>query len=379
MARLCIVLTVPFTLNAFVRPHLDYLLRMFEITVCVNMRNGKIPSFVPQEVRLKQLDIERRISPWADLIAAYQLQHILRAGQFDIVLSMTPKGGMIGMGCALLCGVSTRIHCFTGQVWATRTGFVRVLLRAIDRAIAFCATRLLADSQSQRDFLIENGVVRAEKIRVLANGSMAGVDVDRFRPDPIVRSKVRTELGLEDESVCILYVGRLNGEKGVPELVAAFAGLAASHQQLHLLLVGPEEEPVPSVPKYESRIHRVGYTTEVERYMAGADIFCLPSHREGFGQVLIEAGAVGLPVVASRIYGITDAVVDGVTGLLHEPREVGALVQSLAVLIQNPPLRARLGEAGRQRAQEEFGTERVSLALSEFLQRELERKSKGTA
>ena len=133
------------------------------------------------------------------------------------------------------------------------------------------------------------------------------------------------------------------------------------------------------MPKYESRIHRVGYTTEVERYMAGADIFCLPSHREGFGQVLIEAGAVGLPVVASRIYGITDAVVDGVTGLLHEPREVGALVQSLAVLIQNPPLRARLGEAGRQRAQEEFGTERVSLALSEFLQRELERKSKGTA
>lgn len=375
MPRLCIVLTVPFTLNAFVRPHLERLVHIFDVTVCVNMRNAEIPPMVPDRVRLHQLDIERPISPLADMVTAWQLLRVLRAGKFDMVLSMTPKGGLLAMGCAVLSGIPSRMHCFTGQVWATRTGLARAVLKRADAFIARCATRVLTDSRSQRDFLVMEGVVGPEKIEVLANGSMAGVDVERFRPDSLTRARVRADLGLEAGALCILFVGRLTKEKGIPELLLAFARLAVRHAHLHLLLVGPDEQQVSTRFDAVGRIHCVGYSTEVERYMAAADILCLPSHREGFGLVLVEAGAVGLPVVASRICGVTDAVVDGVTGLLHEPGNVHDLERKLATLIDDASLRVSFGEAGLRRARENFRSETVTFALERILRHELESTS----
>lgn len=370
--RICFVLTIPFTLNAFVRPHLERLAGSYDITICLNMEDSDILPVVPPGVRLVQLGIVRQIALWADLRTLLTLTGFFRREKFDLVISMTPKGGLLAMVAAWLAGVPRRVHCFTGQVWATRRGFSRWLLKSMDRLMVLCATRLLADSGSQRDYLAEQGIVEPGKIEVLANGSMAGVDVQRFQPDPAARTRIRGQLGICDDACCLLFVGRLTGEKGITELMGAFAALAAEFPDLHLMLVGPAEEGFESLFRDNSRVHRIGYTQAVQEYMAAADVFCLPSHREGFGLVLIEAGAVGLPVVASRIYGITDAVLEGETGLLHQAGNVTDLVEKLQALIRDPSLRSTLGEAGRRRARTEFSADRVTKEMANFLRRMFE-------
>lgn len=369
MNKLCIVLTIPFTLNAFVRPHLERLSRSYDITIFVNMADSEIPPIVPPQVRLVQLGIVRPIALWADLKTLWELTGFFRRERFDLVLSMTPKGGLLAMLAASFAGVQRRVHCFTGQVWATRHGFSRGLLKSMDRLVALCATRLLADSASQRQYLIDEGVVGPRKIDVLANGSMAGVDPNRFRPDTDAKRRVRSQLGIDEAACCLLFVGRLTRDKGIADLMAAFDRLGADFPNLHLMLVGPAEDQFDALLPSNPRVHRVGYTQAVEEYMAAADVFCLPSYREGFGLVLIEAGAVGLPVVASRIYGITDAVVDGETGLLHPPGNVFELAGNLEILIKDASLRRALGSAGQVRAHEKFSVELVSAAMADFLQR----------
>lgn len=369
MNKICFVITSAFPLNAFLRPHLECLRHDFEITVYVNTGDMGVAPDVPSGVRVVHLPLRRNISPIADLVALLRLVRILRRESFDLVFSMNPKSGLLAMAAAFITRVPRRVHCFTGQVWVTRRGFWRGLLKGMDHLLAACATRCLADSASQRQYLIEEGIVCPEKIEVLANGSVAGVDVKRFCPDENARRRVRSRFGIEEDACCLLYVGRLKRDKGVADLIEAFNSLSSRFSNLHLLLVGPDEEGFDSLVRDVPRIHRAGYTQLVEEYMAAAEVFCLPSYREGFGLVLIEAGAVGLPVVASRIYGITDAVAEGETGLLHESGDVDDLTRKIETLIEDALLRKKLGEAGRRRASGMFDAEVVTAAMAEFVQR----------
>ncbi len=227
-----------------------------------------------------------------------------------------------------------RLHTFTGQVWATRTGLSRAILKLADRIIARCATYTLADSPSQREFLIRERIVAPDRIAVLGSGSVSGVDATRFRPDAGRRRQVREQFHIPDASVVLLFVGRLSRDKGVLDLAKAFAALAAEFPDVHALVVGPDEEGLRPAfarlcAKHGERLHFLDYTTCPEDVMAAGDVLCLPSYREGFGSVVIEAAAAGLPAVASRIYGLVDAVVDGRTGLLHEPGDVADLTACL--------------------------------------------------
>jgi glycosyltransferase involved in cell wall biosynthesis len=275
------------------------------------------------------------------------------------------------MTAAWIARVPIRVHTFTGQVWATRKGLARALLRSIDRLIARLATHVLVDSRSQREFLIENRVVTAAKATVLANGSICGVDGGRFRRDPVARQKIRSEMRVPEEAVVFLYLGRLSRDKGIRELAFAFIRLAQRHATVHLALVGPDEDALRRqiediVAPFADRVRIIDYTDRPEDYMAAADVFCLPSYREGFGQVALEAAAAGLPVIASRIYGIVDAVIDQETGLLHSPGGVEALLAHMETLLAQPDLRHKLGAAGRARALRDFSEERVTQALLEY-------------
>jgi len=308
----------------------------------------------PDEERLAK-QIEETVVPCADRVRI--IDHTDRPEDY--------------MAAAWLARVPLRIHTFTGQVWATRKGPTRTLLRAIDGLIARCATHVLVDSRSQREFLIANRVVAASKSAVLAEGSICGVDGERFRPDGAARSRVRAAVGVADDAVLFLYLGRLSKDKGVFDLAFAFARLAQRHAAICLVLVGPDEERLgkqikETVVACADRVRIIDHTDRPEDYMAAADVFCLPSHREGFGQVAIEAAAAGLPVIASRIYGIVDAVVDRETGLLHPPADVEVLRSHMETLLVQPDLRRKLGGAGRSRALRDFSTRRVTQALLEF-------------
>lgn len=368
--QICFVVSSPLTMRVFLSSHINALAKESDVSVALNAA----PDEFPQEslnARLFNVPIERRISPLRDLQALMRLVVLFRQNRFDIVHSVTPKVGALAMAAAWLARVPVRIHTCTGQTWATRKGPARVLLRAIDGLIARLATHVLADSPSQREFLITNGVVTASKSAVLAAGSICGVDGQRFRPDRAARDRVRSALGIPHDAVLFLYLGRLGREKGVLDLAAAFAGLDQRHARAHLLVAGPDEEGIKPrmlalLAACADHAHWVDYTDRPQEYMAAADVFCLPSYREGFGQVAIEASATGLPVIASRIYGVTDAVVDGETGLLHAPGDVEALREHMETLLTQPERRERLGKAGRARALREFSADRVTQALLDY-------------
>ncbi|WP_431098425.1 glycosyltransferase family 4 protein [Polaromonas aquatica] len=376
--HVCFVLTTPFALNAFVAPAIRALLaRGDRVTVVVNADSGPIAKDIYGRIEIVNLEIARAIALLHDLAALHTLFDLFRARRFDVVHSVTPKAGLLAMMAARLAGISVRIHTFTGQVWATRSGTMRWLLRSIDRLLAACASSLLVDSASQRDFLVAENIVAPGRLHVLGEGSIAGVDTVRFAPQPQWRAEVRSQLGVPEQASLLLYIGRMHVEKGLLELAQAFAELALRDPAVHLLLVGPDEGALQPALTFagaaRERVHVVGLTSEPQKYMAAADIFCLASYREGFGLSLIEAAAAGLPCVASRIYGITDAVVEGETGLLVPARDVPALTGALEQLLGDPVRRAELGAAARLRAQRQFSQPVVVAAWLEFYDHQLRR------
>ena len=367
--RLCFVVSQPWTFQAFLAPHLAALQEGYSVTLVANFRSGESPA-VP-EIDVVPAPIDRRISLARDARALLALAGVFRRNRFDIVHSVTPKAGLLAMVAARIARVPLRLHTFTGQVWATHTGTSRVLLRAIDRLTAWSATHVLVDSPSQREFLVANRVVSLAKSSVLANGSICGVDAKRFRPDGGARAKIRAELRIPEDAVVFLYLGRLSRDKGVLDLARAFAGLAREHALARLVLVGPDEDGLrsqieQSVAECSARVRVLDRTDRPESYMAAADVFCLPSYREGFGQVALEAAASGSPVIASRIYGVVDAVVHGETGLLHPPADIDALRVHMQTLLLHADLRLRLGNAGRARALRDFSTSKVTQALLDY-------------
>jgi glycosyltransferase involved in cell wall biosynthesis len=366
MPSLCITLTSPFVLNAFLLGHIAHLSHSFRVTVCINQRESDVPILLPEGVALKPIEIRRDISPWYDALALARLAGLYRREKFDVVWSITPKAGLLAMLAARIVGTPVRVHFFTGQVWANKKGAARWVLKSFDRVLAASATDLLADSASQRDFLVGNGVVAAGRISVIGNGSVSGVDLQRFRPNPVDRAAIRQSLRIPESAVCLLYVGRMKRDKGVLDLLAAFASLRADHPGLFLALVGPDEEGIVGGVLPEG-VRRMGYTQKVESYMAAADIVCLPSYREGFGTVLIEGAAAGLPAVASRIYGIEDAVVDGHTGLLHPPGDADGIRLVIRRLLDDVTMRHQLADNARQRAVRLFAAERVEELFADWI------------
>ncbi len=371
----CLTLTSPFVLSAFLQGHLLRLRESFTVAVCVNRSESDIPLTVPEGVEVQDVEIRRKISPWQDAAALWKLWSFYRRRRFDAVVTVTPKAGLLGMLAALLVGIPVRVHWFTGQVWVTREGLMRAILKGLDRLTAACATNVLADSPSQMDFLVREGVVSGDKISVLGQGSISGVDTGRFRPDPKARQRIRAGLQIPERAPCLVYVGRMSKEKGVPDLLTAFKQLRADFAHLHLVLVGPDEEGLLSHVEIDC-LHVVGYTKNTESYMAAADIICLPSYREGFGSVLIEGAACGLPAVVSRIYGVTDAVDENVTGLLHPPGDIAALADTLRRLLSDADLRLHLGTNAYERAIATFEAGHIESLFSQFIDQLLEEKNR---
>ncbi len=369
--RICFVATVPFVLKWFLSPHILALKEDHDITLVATGTADDIAGLLGEHVSFIPLRIERKISLKNDILSLIRLWNFFRKEKFQSVHSIMPKAGLLAMVASRLAGVPFRFHTFTGQVWATQKGLRRLFLKYLDKVLAQNATRVLADSPSQRTFLIANGVVNASRIDVLAEGSIAGVDVKRFQRDPEIRNRIRTERGVPGDALVFLFIGRLTRDKGLIDLARAFEEAAKRNVRLHLMVVGSDEEGLDAefailAQKFQGRVHRIGFTNRPEDYLSAADVFCLPSYREGFGSVLIEAAAAGLPAVASRIYGITDAVEENVTGILHAPGSYQEITDSMLRLASDQTLRDRMGQAAQVRASERFSETRVTQAFTGF-------------
>jgi glycosyltransferase involved in cell wall biosynthesis len=368
---LVFVATTPFAVNAFLRPHLLTLSETFDVTLCVNTTAYPLVDDVARAVRVHHIDIARKIAPWQDLRVLFQLLRFFLEIRPAMVHSLTPKAGLLAMLAGWLAWVPWRFHTFTGQVWATRSGVGRTLLKGIDRVIALCASQVFADSASQCRFLEEEGVVRRGGVTVLGPGSVAGVDLTRFHPDQEARAALRAETGVADAARVFLFVGRLVRDKGVLDLAEAFAALRARPAQWELWMVGPDEEGLQPAMQAESErlathIRWFGPTEIPERYMAAADVLVLPSYREGFGSVIIEAAACGIPTIAYRIDGVADAIVEGRTGCFVAKADIQGLALAMERLGSEPGMLSDFGRAARRRAVDEFSSLKISAAWLEF-------------
>jgi glycosyltransferase involved in cell wall biosynthesis len=319
------------------------------------------------------VNIPRDVELINDLKALISLIRIFIKYRFDIVHSYTPKAGFITALAGFLTSTPSRLHSFTGQVWVHLTGPKRMLLKGIDRVIAVLNTHNYADSFGQKQFLIAEGIETELNLSVIHKGSLGGINVERFDPKRLSGQieELRNKFFPDINDKILLYLGRQNKDKGLRELYIAFNQLKNKYP-VKLLLVGPVE--TMKDPSFKNLIETlradndvtfVNFTSEPELYIGMADIFCFPSYREGFGTVALEASAMEKPVVATNIYGLSDAVADGESGLLVEVYNAEDLREKLEKLLTDPTFAKKLGQQGRERVVRDFSNKLITEKITE--------------
>lgn len=369
MTRLAHILTVPQTAATFLRGQLRWMReRGFEVTV-ITSPGPRLEELAVQEgVDWRVVAMTRTISPLRDLGAIAQMTRVLRELQPDIVHAHTPKAGLVGMLAAHHCDVPWKVYHLHGLRNETVHGARRLVLASAERLTCRLADRVLCVSPSLRAAALEQRLVTPDRCSVPASGSINGLPLSEFDPAAArsrYRARVRREWGIPANARCLGFVGRLVRDKGICELHAAWQLLRRMFPDLYLLLVGPweAEDPVPPHVRMDlqsdPRVRLIGLDWHIVPYYAAMDVFVLPTHREGLGNVLLEAAAMELPIVTCRVTGCVDAVRDGATAQLIPPRDGRALADAVTNYLENPTMAETHGRAGRRYVRDHFRPLRV--------------------
>lgn len=361
--RLVHVVTHPVTADLFLRGQLAYLERAgFDVTV-VSSPGRELERVGEREgVRTVAVPMARGPHP-TDAASLARVVRVLRKLKPDIVNASTPKAGLLGMLAARALAVPIRIYLLRGLRLETERGPLRAVLSASERLAAACAHDVLCVSPSLLRAAVEGGHIPRSKARVVGAGSSNGVDVERFRRDADLRSTGRRHLqalGVGADDPIVLFVGRFARDKGIADLITAFAAVRAEFPRAKLVVLGGDlaDESIDAdlvrLVKGAAGVVATGRIDDLAPYYAAADVVAFPSLREGFPNVPLEAASAELPVVGYRSTGVVDAIVDGVTGRFVEQRSSVALGGAIAEYLRSPDLAAAHGRAGRERVVREF-------------------------
>jgi glycosyltransferase involved in cell wall biosynthesis len=342
----------------------------FGFDVTVMSSPGEIADRVLETEGVAHMPIamERGIAPLRDIRSLAHIFLAVNTLRPHIVNAGTPKAGLLVTTASWLAGVPCRVHTLRGLRFETMRGPKRALLRALTKISCALAHRVICISPSLRDRALELGLAPADKLVVLGAGSSNGLDIERFCSSPGRRARalsLREQLGIPQQALVVGFAGRVAKDKGMVELIQAFQRLAEGHERAHLLIVGAHDDsdPIPermaAIMQQHPRIHCAGHIDDMAAAYLCMDMLVLPTYREGFGNVLLEAGALERPVVASAVTGCVDAVEDGVTGTLVDGRDVAALARAIERYLVDEVLRARHGRAGRERVLRLFRTGEV--------------------
>ncbi|QGZ30561.1 glycosyltransferase family 4 protein [Stutzerimonas stutzeri] len=359
--KLLIVTTVPETFLTILDGQSGFLNKHFSVSLATSPTQGFEQLKSCEGVPVYPLLMKRGISPFRDVHSLLLMILLIRRLRPDVVHSYTPKAGLISMLAARLCSVPTRVHTFTGLIFPTRVGISQRILISIDRLICSCATKIVPESNGVKKDLVKFAVTNKE-LNVIGNGNIAGVDVGYFNRGAVGVSSaanvMRNALNISSSDFVFCYVGRLNKDKGVAELVKAFA---SQPDNARLIIVGGLDESAPvssetlRIIEADKRIHMLGFQVDVRPILYLADILVLPSYREGFPNVILQAGAMELPVIASDISGCNEVIESFKNGWLIPPKDIVALAEAMQVAINTPRnIREHMGAFARNIIENKF-------------------------
>lgn len=320
--------------------------------------------------QVRVVEMQRHISLFKDIVSLLRMIRLFRKEKPYAVHSMTPKAGLLCMAAGKLTKVPIRIHTFTGLIFPTSTGLKRKILMAADKLICSCATHIIPEGEGVKRDLLENKITK-KPIKVLGYGNCRGIDLKRFdRTDDVLEEarKIR-----RNDLFTFITIGRLVGDKGINELVKAFSRLQKEKPNIRLLLVGQYEPQIDSLKpetireiKENNAIIEVGQQTDVRPWLAAADCAVLASYREGFPNVVIEAGTMGLPQVVTDINGANEIIIAGKNGVIVPPRNSNALYDAMKRMIIDAKWRELLASNARNMIANRYEQSFVRKCLLDF-------------
>lgn len=355
--KLVRVTTVPISLDKLLHGQLRFMSAYYEVIALSSDKEYLSRLGDREGVRTFPLEMSRKITPIADLLAIIKLFFFLRKEKPLIVHSHTPKAGLVTMIAANLARVPIRLHTVAGLPLMETTGIKRVILNLVEKLTYACATKIYPNSNGLKEIIVQEKFCASSKLKVLGNGSSNGIDIGYFDPGLFTESQnldLRQSLNIGTSDFVFIFVGRLVSDKGINEMVAAFESHQILHPQSKLLLVGDYESDLdPLAPKTleaiqnNSAILTTGFQADVRPYFALANALIFPSYREGFPNVVMQAGAMGLPCIVTNINGCNEIINEGINGVIVSVKNTTSLLLSMNDFVENSQLFVQLQTTSR--------------------------------
>lgn len=356
--------TIPLSLNILLKGQLSFLNKKYEIIgVSGDDENLKVVE-EREGIRTIGLRMERKISLLKDLQSLYYLFKVFKKEKPILVHSITPKAGLLSMLAAKFAGVPIRMHTFTGLIFPTHKGISQKILMKMDQLLCWAATNIYPEGNGVKNDLI-NYKITSKPLKVLANGNVNGIDLEYFSLAKISNEKInslKNDLNIQNDDFIFLFLGRLVRDKGINELVTAFKKISeVNSKKIKLLLVGPLEEELDPLEscvlneiKNNPNILSVGFQKDVRPYFAISDALVFPSYREGFPNVVMQAGAMELPSIVTDINGCNEIIIEGLNGTIIPVKDSDAIYVAMTNLVTDKIYGLKLKNNSRKMIHERY-------------------------
>lgn len=360
--KICVFTTIALTIKTFLLEQLIFLAdNGFEVTIVCNY-DEELAKKIPTNMTYYPISMDREKTIGSTLAGFFHIYRFLRNNKFEMVQYSTPKAAFLASISGWLVHVPVRLYCQWGIRYVGLQGLSRFILKNMEKLICSCSTHISPDSYGNVEFSVSEGLYGKDKASIVHFGSANGVDLTRFNCEKRnqYRDRIREQLGISNESVVFGAVGRITKDKGVKELVEAFVEIVNKDSSAHLVMVGAMEEQhglaseIIELIRTHPNIHYVGKQELVEAYYSVMDVFILPSYREGFGSVMLEAQGMGIPVIATDIPGPREALVNEKTGVLVPVGTTAPLCAAMEKFKNDLVLRESMGREGIEYVQSKF-------------------------
>lgn len=380
--------TIPLSLNVLLKGQLKFLSNQFEVVGVSSKGEDLIEVENREKIKTISVEMERGISPFKDFISLIKLYQVLSKEKPQIVHSITPKAGLLTMLAGKMAGIPIRMHTFTGLIFPTHTGFTQKLLIKMDQLLCWAATNIYPEGNGVEQDLVKYKITN-KPLKVLANGNVNGLDLENFSKNNIseeTQAQLKKELNIQSNDFVFIFVGRLVGDKGINELIEAFSKLETRNQESgilvscpqslvsskvpKLLLVGPLEteldplkEETLSEIEHNANIISVGFQKDVRPYFAISNALVFPSYREGFPNVVMQAGAMELPSIVSDINGCNEIIIEGRNGTIIPVKSSNVILIAMQKMIDDKDFYHELKKNARPMIQSRYEQSVVWKAL----------------